>query len=58
MMAVAIKVRRRPVQCQNCRFYPDDCGYWDKSYRDSHPQASFLAVYARHGCQDYERRPA
>lgn len=43
-------------QCKNCRFYPDDCGYWDKKYRDKHKNASFLNANSIHNCRDYSEK--
>jgi len=43
--------RDPPVRCVDCRFYPDDCGYWKP-----HKNANTVKPECWHGCPDYEPR--
>ena len=42
--------------CRTCKFYSDDCGYWNKEHRDKNPTAGYVNVDCEHNCQDYERK--
>ena len=37
------------VRCIDCRYYPDDCGYW-KPHRNANP----VKPESWHGCPDFE----
>ena len=40
-------------RCIDCRYYPDDCGYWDKEFRKNNKQLGFLKKNTIHNCQDF-----
>ena len=42
--------------CRTCKFYRDDCGYWNKEHREKNPNAGYISVDCEHNCQDYERK--
>ena len=48
------------VKCENCKFYPDNCGYWNREYRlkklkvDTQ-NATFLKADIEHNCPDYKK---
>ena len=46
-------------QCKSCEYYPNDCGYWDKDYRNKRENkgASFLSATHVHNCLDYSLDP-
>lgn len=53
---MTMKDTRPKRKCQDCRYYPEDCGYWNYAHRTANT-ASFLSALAIHNCQDYAKRP-
>ena len=41
--------------CKTCKYYPNNCGYYSKEYRDKNPTAGFITIDCEHNCQDYEK---
>jgi len=41
-------------KCRDCKYYPNDCGYWDKDYRKKSKTATFLSEDTPHNCKDFE----
>lgn len=45
----------KPKRCIDCRFYPDECGYWDNKkgiFIDGN--VGRLKNDAEHNCQDFQ----
>ena len=39
-------------RCVDCKYYPNDCGYWDKEYRKN-KNLSFIKKDTYHNCQNF-----
>ena len=38
-------------RCIDCKYYLNDCGYWDKDFRKKNP--SCIKKDTNHNCQDF-----
>ena len=40
-------------RCVDCKFYPTNCGYWGKDFREKNPNLGFIKKDTNHNCQDF-----
>lgn len=41
-------------RCIDCKYYPNNCGYWDRDRRDKN--AGYVHETTQHNCPDFSKK--
>ena len=42
-------------RCKDCKYYPDDCGYWNMNKRKKE-NAAYVTSLTKHNCSDFKKK--